>query len=185
MTSWPGIGRCFSWESVLPRVRTELVLTSHCWILCCSVDPVMTGVTVLISHSGVYLQRRSVSVLAEEWERRDVQDGGPGGRAGEGYVQRERSRNNLWCWTWFSHRGQLPHKHPLLLRSRLHLQAPRRLHVQHSTGPVPPGGVVPLQMWWVRGVCAAVAWCTQPGLFPWSARFQTSNPRWLTSRTRQ
>ena len=61
MTSWAGIGRCFSWESDLPRVRTQLVLTSHCWVLCCSVDPVMTGVTVLISQCGSPATKRSCS----------------------------------------------------------------------------------------------------------------------------
>ena len=184
MTSWPGIGRCFSWESVLPRVRTQLVLTSHCWVLCCSVGPVMTGVTDLISHR-VDLQRRSVSVLAEESGRQRVQDGGPGGRAAVGYEQLERIRAKVWWWEWFKHRGQLRQKHQVLLTSRRHLPAPRRLQEGHSTGPVPPGGVKPIPMRWVRGVCAAVAWCAQPGLFPRSARFQKGNPRSITSRTRQ
>ena len=56
----------------------------------------MTGVTVLISHRGVYLQRRSVSVLAEESGRQGGQDGGPAARAGGGYVQLERTRANVW-----------------------------------------------------------------------------------------
>ena len=47
----------------------------------------MTGVTVLISHRVLYLQRRSVSVLAEEWEGQRVQDGSPGGQAAVGYVE--------------------------------------------------------------------------------------------------
>ena len=103
----------------------------------------MTGVTVLISHR-VDLQRRSVSVLAEEWGRQRVQDGCPAGRAGAGYVQLERIRANLWSWVGFSHRGQ--HKHLFLLTARRDLPAPRRLHEEHSTGPVPPGGVAQVQM---------------------------------------
>ena len=105
----------------------------------------MTGVTVLFSYR-VDLQRRSVFVLAEESGRQRDQDGGQAGRAAVGYEQLERTRANLWWWVGFIHRGQLPHRHQILLTSRLDLPAPRRLHVQHSTGLVPPGGVAQVQM---------------------------------------
>ena len=55
----------------------------------------MTGVTVLISHRAD-LQRRSVSVLAEESGRQGGQDGGQAGRAGVGYVELERTRARVW-----------------------------------------------------------------------------------------
>ena len=48
------------------------------------------------SHLRVVLQRQSVSVLAEKSGRQRVQDGGPAGRAGEGYVQRDRRGANVW-----------------------------------------------------------------------------------------
>ena len=57
----------------------------------------MTGVTVLISYR-VDLQRQSVSVLAEESGRQRVQDGGPAGPGGVGYVQSERIRAKVWWW---------------------------------------------------------------------------------------
>ena len=141
----------------------------------------MTGVTVLISHR-VDLQRRSVSVLAEESGRRGVQNGDQRGHGGAGYVQREQFRTNVWWWG-FRNQGQLPHEHRLPVRSRHNLPAARRLHALVWWGPVPLGGVLPVQMWRVRGVYAAVTWCAQPVLFTRSARSQTRNPRSIASRT--
>ena len=48
------------------------------------------------SHLRVVLQRQSVSVLAEKSGRQRVQDGGPAGRAGEGYVLHDYQCDRCW-----------------------------------------------------------------------------------------